>query len=270
MLYLIPTPIGNLGDMTDRALEILKSVDYIACEDTRISGKLLSYFEIKKPLIKHHKHNEKSSSEHIVTLLKEGKNIAYISDAGMPAISDPGKELVKTAIQHKLDYSVLPGASAVVTAYAASRFDDAAFYFAGFIDRKKRKRELHKLSCIEAPIIFYEAPHRILDFLKDVKEVFGRRDISVLRELSKIHETYIHSNTDDILEHSDVLNPKGEFVIVLQGYIATDTLLSDKEIVKAARELIQKGERKAIIAKELAKKSQNLSRNEIYDILNKL
>ncbi len=270
MLYLIPTPIGNLGDITDRALEVLREVDCVACEDTRISGKLLNYFDIKKPLIKHHKHNEKSSAEQIIALVKEGKDIAYISDAGMPAISDPGKKLVKSAIQEDVEYSVLPGASAVVTAYAASMFDSNEFYFVGFIDRKKRREKLCKLQHIEAPIICYEAPHRVLDFLKDIRDVFGIRKISVLRELSKIHETYIHSTTEDILTHKDIVNPRGEFVIIIEGYVEKAISLSNDDILSLAKEMLKNGEKKSTIAKALAKKSDTISRNEIYDILNDL
>ncbi len=269
-LYLVPTPIGNLGDITNRAIDVINSVDYVACEDTRVSGNLLHYLNIKKPFIKHHKHNEKSSSEHIINLIESGSSVAYISDAGMPAISDPGKALVKLAIERGVEYTVLPGASAVTTAYSASLFENAEFYFVGFVDRKKRRSKFESLSMIEAPLIFYEAPHRIQDFLSDALRVFGSRRVSVIREISKMYETYIHSNLEDVLAHSDIVNPKGEFVVVIDGFVPEDLVYDMDALMEMAREMLNSGEKKTAVAKKLAKLSSGYSRNDIYDMINDL
>ncbi len=266
-LYLVPTPIGNLGDMTARSIEVLESVDYVACEDTRVSGSLLSKFQIKKSLIKHHKHNEKTSSAHILNLLNSGKTVAYISDAGMPGISDPGKELVNMAIENGIKYTVLAGASALTTAYSASMFSSSEFYFAGFLQIKGRKDKLSELSTLKVPIVFYEAPHRVKPFLEDLLEVFGDRKVSVLREISKLYESYLHSTLVQIVEHSEIVNPKGEFVVVVDGAKEVSTMMSRAEIEKLAQNRLSQGEKKSVLAKDLAKLTNELTRNDIYKLI---
>ncbi len=265
-LYLVPTPIGNLSDITFRAVEVLKSVDYIACEDTRVSGKLLMNYGIKAKLISHYVHNEKKSCEKIIELIKSGSSVAYISDAGMPAISDPGKALVLKAIKNNLDYTILPGASASTCAYAASKFEDGEFYFVGFVDRKNRKSKLDELSHIKAPIIFYESPHRIEKFLDDLLEVFGDRDISVLREISKMYESYIHGSISELLLNEEIKNPKGEFVVVVDKYIEKEVEFSDEEIISIAKNRLNDGEKLSDIAKDLSKITK-YKKNEIYKMI---
>lgn len=215
MIYFCPTPIGNLNDITIRTLEVLKSVDVIACEDTRVTIKLLNHFEIKKQLITYHKFNEQEKAKDIIELAKE-KDIALVSDAGMPGISDPGSILVEELIKEEVEFSVLPGANAANVALVSSGLNTNHFLFYGFLESKKSSRikELQKLREFPYTMIFYEAPHRILKVLEDMQEIFGDRRVSVSRELTKVFETTYRGKLSEV---KDKITEKGEFVVVVEG-----------------------------------------------------
>lgn len=218
-LYIVPTPIGNLKDISFRVLEVLNEADRIACEDTRVTSKLLNRYEIKKPLINYREHNEMEASDFILEKIESGETIALVTDAGMPGISDPGETIVKKATQRGIEVIVLPGPSALINALVASGISTGRFTFVGFLDKaKKRKRdELHALREREETLIFYEAPHRILDTLEAVREVFGERQISLSREITKIYEEHLRGTVSEVLHTFDERNPKGEFVLVVSG-----------------------------------------------------
>lgn len=218
-LYIVPTPIGNLKDISFRVLEVLKEADRIACEDTRVTSKLLNRYEIKKPLINYREHNEMEASDFILEKIESGETIALVTDAGMPGISDPGETIVKKATQRGIEVIVLPGPSALINALVASGLSTGRFTFIGFLDKaKKRKRdELGELKEREETLIFYEAPHRILDTLEAVREVFGEREISLSREITKIYEEHLRGTVSEVLHTFNERNPKGEFVLVVSG-----------------------------------------------------
>ena len=218
-IYLVPTPIGNLGDITLRALEVLKSVDLIAAEDTRQSLKLLNHFNIKKSLISYHKHNEQGKSEELIDRVRNGENIAVISDAGTPGISDPGSIVLKKCIENGIDVEVLPGATAFTTAIIYSVLDTSAFIFRGFLPRenKEKKEFVESLKDRRETIIFYESPYRVIDTLTFLKENFGNRNIAVCRELTKLHEEIYRGSLEEAICYFNDNIPKGEFVLVLQG-----------------------------------------------------
>ena len=218
-IYLVPTPIGNLGDITLRALEVLKSVDLIAAEDTRQSLKLLNHFNIKKSLISYHKHNEQGKSEELIDRVRNGENIAVISDAGTPGISDPGSIVLKKCIENGIDVEVLPGATAFTTAIIYSGLDTSAFIFRGFLPRenKEKKEFVESLKDRRETIIFYESPYRVIDTLTFLKENFGNRNIAICRELTKLHEEIYRGSLEEAICYFNDNIPKGEFVLVLQG-----------------------------------------------------
>lgn len=218
-IYLVPTPIGNLGDITLRALEVLKSVDLIAAEDTRQSLKLLNHFNIKKSLISYHKHNEQGKSEELIDRVRNGENIAVISDAGTPGISDPGGIVLKKCIENGIDVEVLPGATAFTTAIIYSGLDTSAFIFRGFLPRenKEKKEFVESLKDRRETIIFYESPYRVIDTLTFLKENFGNRNIAVCRELTKLHEEIYRGSLEEAICYFNDNISKGEFVLVLQG-----------------------------------------------------
>lgn len=218
-LYLVPTPIGNLKDITIRALEILKECDIIAAEDTRQTLKLLNHFEIKKPLISYHKFNENSKGNEIIELLYEGKNIALVSDAGTPGISDPGSVIVEKCIEKNIKFDVLPGATAITTALVYSGLDTTKFLFRGFLPRENKEKRMitDELLNSQETLIFYEAPHRLLDTLSYLVDVFGNRKIAVCRELTKLYEEIFRGDLSSALQYFIKNKPRGEFVIVLEG-----------------------------------------------------
>lgn len=268
MLYFVPTPIGNLKDMTFRAIEVLKSVDLIACEDTRTSRALLNHYEIKNRLVSHHKFNEKNSADELIRLLKEGQNIALISDAGTPGISDPGELLKRRCIEEKLEYTVLPGANAVIPAFVMANTDTHSFMYAGFIERDQKKKFLKKYERIPCPVIFYEAANRLMDSLKAMLEVFGKRDVSVIREISKLHEEKFHSDLEGAISHYEQYEPKGEIVIVLSQAREGEVEISFEDVLKIARERLQLGERIKDISKDLSKE-YHVDRQMLYKELSK-
>ena len=220
-IYLVATPIGNLSDISIRAVDTLKNVDIIACEDTRNTIKLLNHFEIKAPLTSYHEYNKIDKAYELCEKVKTGKNIAFVSDAGMPAISDPGYELVDIAYKEGLNVTVVPGASAVVSALAISGISSRRFSFEGFLpsDKNEKKEILTELSQESRTIILYEAPHRLLKTLKELFECLGDRKISIVRELTKLHEEVIRGNLGKIIadyESCDIA-VKGEYVLVIEG-----------------------------------------------------
>ncbi len=219
ILYLVATPIGNLFDVTGRALEILRTVDLVACEDTRRTGLLLHHLGIKKPLQSFHEHSGTGKLELIVNMLVSGKKIALVSDAGTPLISDPGLPLVRQAITNGVQVEAIPGPSALINALILSGFSCEPFSFYGFLPQKeKRRRELFsKLVQDEKTLIFYESPYRVVRTLKDISEIFGSRKISVAREMTKKFEEVVRGNAEEVLVHFEKKNPKGEFVIVIEG-----------------------------------------------------
>ncbi|RQN08090.1 16S rRNA (cytidine(1402)-2'-O)-methyltransferase [Clostridium butyricum] len=270
-LYLVPTPIGNLKDITLRALEVLKESDIIAAEDTRQTLKLLNHFEIKKPLISYHKFNEQSKGNEIIELLLEGKNIALVSDAGTPGISDPGSVIVGKCINENIDFEVLPGATAITTALVYSGLDTTKFLFRGFLPRENKDRRVitDELLNSQETLIFYEAPHRLLDTLSYLMDVFGDRKIAVCRELTKLYEEIFRGNLSDAIQNFVNNKPRGEFVLVLEGKKIEDikeekkqewiNLSIEDHILKYIKDGINKKEAIKLVAKDRA-----LPKSEVY------
>ncbi|MPQ43256.1 16S rRNA (cytidine(1402)-2'-O)-methyltransferase [Clostridium tarantellae] len=270
-IYLVPTPIGNLGDITLRALEVLKNVDVVAAEDTRQSLKLLNHFDIKKPLISYHQHNEQGKSEDIIKRVKNGESIAIVTDAGTPGISDPGSVVVQKCIEENIDFEVLPGATAFTTALIYSGLDTSNFLFKGFFPRenKERKEFIKDLKDRCETIIMYESPYRILDCLTFLKENLGNRNIAACRELTKLHEEIFRGSIDDGINFFQNKQPKGEFVLVLSG--KTKEELHNERISKwlniSIEEhlnlLISEGINKKDAIKQVAKE-RGLAKSEVY------
>ena len=219
MLYLVPTPIGNLGDITLRALEILKSADIIAAEDTRHSGNLLRHFEIQKPLISYHEHNEARRTQELLERLRQGQTVAVISDAGMPGISDPGARILAACIQENLPYTVLPGPSATITAIIGSGFPADAFFYGGFLPPKSggRERDLTLAAERQETSLFYESPHRLTKTLEAATRILGTRPLCVARELTKTFEEYRIGTATELLTHYTAHPPKGEITLLVRG-----------------------------------------------------
>ncbi|MDO4753950.1 MAG: 16S rRNA (cytidine(1402)-2'-O)-methyltransferase [Bacillota bacterium] len=219
MLYFVPTPIGNLGDMTLRAIETLKKVDVIYAEDTRRTKQLLNHFEIDGRLRSYHEHNKDKVGEEVLEELREGREIALVSDAGMPCISDPGLQLVRACVEAGISFTVLPGATAFATAFAASGIDANTFSFMGFLPKTSRhkKQVLAALSGEVHPYIFYESPHALQDTLRAMNEILGNRKIFIGRELTKLHEEYLRGDIAEMIRHFEEVEPRGEFVLVVEG-----------------------------------------------------
>lgn len=260
-LYLVATPIGNLQELTPRAISILKEVDFIAAEDTRNTMKLLSHFDIHTKVIAHHSHNEKQSTEGIIQLLHEGKQVALVSDAGYPLISDPGQTLVPRAIEE--GFAVIPvnGSSAMLSALVASGLCAMPFYFHGFLSSKasQAKKELAELKAMKCTMVFYEAPHRIEDTLKIMQEVLGNRRISLCRELTKRFEEFVRGNISEVLEVVSEL--KGEMVLVVEG--SSEDEKESVDVLRLVQELMNDGFSTSAAVKEAAKQT-GISKNEIY------
>jgi 16S rRNA (cytidine1402-2'-O)-methyltransferase len=219
ILYLVPTPIGNLEDMSFRAIRILKEADLIAAEDTRNTKKLCNYFEIGTPVVSYHEHNKETSGEKLIHKVKEGLKIALVSDAGMPAISDPGYELVAAAIREKVAVVPLPGANAALTSLIASGLICQPFYFFGFLDRnkKEKRRQLESLKKQMATLIFYESPHRIKETLSIMLEILGDRDVALARELTKKYEEFIRGSLQEAISWANEDEIRGEFCLIIDG-----------------------------------------------------
>jgi len=264
-LYLVATPIGNLEDITLRALRILKEVDYIAAEDTRNTLKLLNHFEIKKPLISNHRHNEEDRENSLIEKLKDGKNIAVVSDAGTPGISDPGEVIAKRAIEENIEVIPIPGACAAINALIASGLNTKEFVFVGFLplNKKLRKEKLEEIKNENKTIIIYEAPHKIKDSLNDLKNIVGNRKIVLARELTKIHEEFIRGNIDEIIEKSE--NLKGEMILLIEGNneINNENILNNLSLEEHYNVYEKQGLNKKEIIKKIAK-DRGVNKNEIY------
>lgn len=260
ILYLVATPIGNLGDFSYRAIETLKSVDKIYAEDTRNSITLLRHYNITTPLESYHEFNQDTKTDVVIEELEKGLNIAIISDAGLPIISDPGYKIVKEASKKGLPISTIPGASAGISALIASGLAPMPYTFYGFLDSKKTKRikELEELKYISHTIIFYEAPHRIMDTLADMLEVFGNRNIVIARELTKTFEEYIRGTIEEVLKLENI---KGEIVLIVDGYKEEKEAL-DNPFIKI-EELISLGYKPNEAIKEISR-LYNLDRKELY------
>ena len=264
MLYLCATPIGNLEDMTFRAVRILREVDLIAAEDTRRTRKLLTHFDIHTPLIRFDENCKASATEKILQRLREGESAAVVSDAGLPAICDPGADLVRLAIDAGINVCPIPGANAALSALICSGLDTTKFLFAGFAPKtKKNRRELlEELSTVEATIIFYEAPHRLKDFLSELAEVFGERVAVLARELTKVHEEFLRGTLSELIERVD--EPRGEFVIVVEGKETSPP--PEGNPLDFYRKLLAQGLDKKSAMRDTAKRF-NVSRREIYNTL---
>lgn len=265
-LYIVATPIGNYEDITLRALNVLKSVDYIACEDTRHTGVLLKHYEIKKPLFAYHKFNETDKSSYIIELLSEGKSIAIVSDAGSPGISDPGVIAARAAREAGYIVTAIPGATAFVTSLMASGLDLSHFAFIGFAPQKdaKRKKFMEIYKSYTMPLIYYEAPHRLIAFLNTALEVYGDRMIFISRELTKVFEENLYMRISEAIAHFTENEPRGEFVITITGLEDGD----DGETIdinEAARALIDEG----LSMKDRANKLKELGfkKNDAYKAL---
>ena len=263
-LYIVATPIGNLEDITIRAINTLKKVDLIAAEDTRHTLKLLNYLEISKPLISYHRHNENIKTELLIENLKKGKNIALVSDAGTPGICDPGEEAIKQCIEENINVVSIPGPCAMVNALICSGLDTKEFVFLGFLplNKKNRKEKLEEIFNETRTSILYEAPHKITNTLKDLKEVIQNRKIVLARELTKIHEEYIREDIDKLIGISKDL--KGEMVLIIEGgEVKKENNFENLSIEEHYKYYEEKGLKKKEIIKKIAK-DRKVNKNEIY------
>ena len=271
-LYLVPTPIGNLEDMTYRAVRILGEVDAVAAEDTRHTGILLKHFDISKPLISYHEHNKEEKGNAIIDMLLDGKNIACVSDAGMPAISDPGADLASKAIAHHISVVPLPGANAALTALIASDLDTKQFTFFGFLPKRGKHRNdaLQLMAKQRGTLIFYEAPHRLQEVLQDMYDAFGNRPITIARELTKKFETFLRSDLSSICNDLEKIKYKGEFVLFIGGSETGEAIdevpQQSMSYEEAVAELVDLGLPKKEAIREVAKRF-GVSRREVYNIV---
>jgi len=268
-LYIVGTPIGNLKDITLRALEVLEKVDIILAEDTRQTLKLLNHYEISSKLISYHKFNEKEKLNEIVEMLKEDRSMALVSDAGMPILSDPGQPLVMKLIENDIPIEVVPGPTALTTAIVYSNISTDTFVFEGFLpmNSRRRKERLSIISEEERTMIFYEAPHKILATLKDLYKVVGNRKICLIRELTKIHEERRYTDIDSLINQINEEGIKGEIVFILEGRNMNEDDLEDdtsnKSNVELVKEYIKLGISKNDAIKKVAKE-KGLAKNEVY------
>ena len=265
MLYLVGTPIGNLYDMTFRAIETLKNADLIAAEDTRNTLNLLKHFDINAKLTSYHEHNRASKGQELLKLLLDGKNIAVVTDAGMPAISDPGEDLVKLCIENNVEITVVPGPTAFVSALVMSGLPSKGMIFEGFLPSKdsERKRRLNELKVFKNTMIFYEAPHRLVKTLEQIYEVFGNRNISVSREITKKFEETLRGKIDEIILHFQDVNPKGEFVLVVEGAEEKEEVYIISVVEHVDQKIKEGFDKKSAIA-EVAK-LRKLPKKEVYN-----
>ena len=268
MLYLVPTPIGNLGDISQRCRETLEAADFIAAEDTRVSLKLLNHMNIKKPLVSYYEHNRAESGQKILERILAGETCALVSDAGSPAISDPGEDLVALCAANDIVVSAIPGPCAVITALSISGLPTGRFAFEGFLSTNKKNRQEHLQSLLteQRTMIFYEAPHKLLNTLQDMQAAFGPdRRISLCRELTKLHEEVIRTTLGGALDYYKELAPRGEYVLVLDGAApppATEVTLEDA--LALMEQKMAEGLSRKDAAKQAAKET-GFSKNALYD-----
>lgn len=270
-LYICATPIGNLSDITLRVLDTLREVDIIAAEDTRHTLKLLNHFDIKKPLISYFEHNKQYKGAKIINELKQGKNIALVSDAGTPIISDPGEQLVKECIENNIEIESLPGPCACVTAMTLCGLDSKRFMFYGFLPHKTKDKlkELEELKNIKYTLVFYEAPHKLISTLECIKEVFGNRNIALLREMTKKFQETLRMSVSEALEYYKEKEPKGEYVLTVSGAeeeISDD--FSSLSIEEHVESYIEKGLSKKDAIKKCAE-DRDIPKRDVYNIVMK-
>ncbi|SHI02174.1 16S rRNA (cytidine(1402)-2'-O)-methyltransferase [Clostridium grantii] len=270
-LFIVPTPIGNLKDITIRALEVLNEVEMIAAEDTRHTIKLLNHFNIKKHLFSYHKFNEYDKGDEIVKLIKEGRKIALVSDAGTPGISDPGSILISKCIEENIDFEVLPGATAITTALVGSGLDSSKFIFRGFLPRERKEKNimLENIKLYPETIIIYESPHRLIVTLKSLEENLGDRTIAICRELTKLHEQIIRCRISQAISYYEEKSPRGEYVLVIEGKSQKEAIEDEKKlwedlsieehIIKYIKENNSKKESIKMVAKD-----RKLPKSEVY------
>jgi 16S rRNA (cytidine1402-2'-O)-methyltransferase len=269
-LYLVSTPIGNLEDITLRALRVLKEVDLIACEDTRRTRRLLDHFGISKPVISYHEHNELRRAAELSERLSRGESIALVTDAGTPGISDPAYRIVVAAIERGVTITPVPGATAIIAGLVASGLPTDSFLFAGFLPHKKKARRgrLDELKPERATLVFYEAPHRIRESLLDVLEILGDRQAAVARELTKLYEQFIRGAVSEIIAHFEANEPRGEMTLVIAGnrednLITVESVSISEEVERLARE---RGLSRSDAIKQAAR-ARGLSKREAYQLL---
>ena len=266
-LYIVATPIGNLDDITYRAVKVLNDVDLIAAEDTRHTLKLLNHLEISKPLMSYYKETEKVKAKVIIDKLKEGKNVAVVSDAGTPGISDPGFEVIKEAIKENIVVVPIPGACAAINSLICSGLDTRQFLFVGFLSAKakEKKDKLNEVKNVQSTLIFYEAPHKIDETLKCMFDILGDREISIGREMTKIHEEFIRGKISEVMEK---IEPKGEMVIIVEGAEKSESdIARDSRNEMTLEEHYAYYERQGFEKKEIIKmiaKDRGVNKNEIY------
>ncbi len=264
-LYVVATPIGNLEDITLRALNVLKSVDLIAAEDTRHTLKLLNFYEINKPLISYHRHNEEVKSDLLIKKLIDGEDIALVSDAGTPGICDPGEEVIKKCIIENINIVPIPGACAMINSLICSGLDTKEFYFMGFLplNKKLRKVKMEEIKESNKTIIFYEAPHKLLKTLEELKGIVKGRKVVLAREITKIHEEFIRGSIEDITDR--IGEPKGEYVILIEGNQDLEKENNDVELTldEEYEKYLLQGLNKKEIIKKIAK-NRGVNKNEIY------
>ncbi len=269
-LYVVGTPIGNLGDMTYRAVEALKAVDFIAAEDTRVSLKLLNYFDIKKPMVSYREHNHKYAGEAIINRIMSGESCAIVTDAGMPCISDPGEDLVRLCAENNIPVEVVPGPSALISALAVSGLDTSRFSFEGFPSVTKRSRFERLAACAkdDRTLIFYEAPHKLISTLADLYKFFGERKITLCRELTKVHEEIIRTTLCEAQTlYDESHQPRGEYVLVVEGAReAAEEEATPESALEQVKALVAKGMRGADACREIAK-ATGISKSELYSLL---
>jgi len=266
-LYLCATPIGNLEDITLRALRILREADYIAAEDTRHTLKLLNHYDISKPLISYHEHNRMEKGPEIIGLVKQGHKVALVSDAGMPGISDPGADLVQLAYEAGVSVTIVPGPSAALSALVLSSLPTRRFVFEGFLprDKKQRQERIKLFKSEQRTLIIYEAPHRLKDLLKDMLDILGQRRIAIVRELTKIYEETRLMSLNEAVEYYKDRTPKGEFVLVLEGAKPDSAQkdFSNISIENHLRQYISAGLSKKEAVKQVAR-DRNIPKSQVY------
>lgn len=264
-LYVVGTPIGNLEDFSPRARRILSEVDFIAAEDTRVTVKLLNHFKISKPMIAYFEHNKKERGNTVIERIKNGQNCALVTDAGMPAISDPGEDLVRDCHENGIEVESVPGPTAFATALAVSGMTSGRFCFEGFlsVNKPSRIKHLQEVKDEQRTLIFYEAPHKLLRTLTDMAEVFGDRNIALVRELTKLHETVFRTTLLQAVEYYTQNAPRGEYVLIIEGASEVQAEYTLEEAVKIAQKLAKSGLSSSAAAKEAAQKT-GIKKSEIY------
>ena len=270
IIYIVGTPIGNLSDFSPRAIQTLREVDFIAAEDTRVTLKLLNHFDIRKPLVSYHEHNLRERGEAIIQRVLDGENVAVVSDAGMPCVSDPGEDIVRLAAEADIQTIVIPGPSAAISALCISGLSTSRFSFEGFLstNRKNRREHLQSLIGDTHTLIFYEAPHKLLDTLKDMAAAFGAdRRISLCREMTKIHEQVFRTTLEEAVQYYTENTPKGEFVLNTRSRVKpVEPEITFEQAVEEASRLVQSGIRATDAAKQVSAHTP-FKKSEIYSAL---